>query len=720
MQSFVGRSSIKMSTPLNRKIFAIKAKKKRSKAKNRQQNDESRVLEKGTAEGDEVVDIQKQCSSSSSSSQRKVVDELVLCEEFVAAPEEEEEEEILGSDNDEQEDPKDYCQGGYHPVKMGDLFQRKYHVLRKLGWGHFSTVWLCWDLECKQFVALKIVKSAPHYTETALDEIKLLRAVREADKSDPYRLKTVQLLDDFKISGVNGTHVCMVFEVLGCNLLKLIIRSNYQGISLDSVKSIIRQTLQGLHYLHYKCSIIHTDIKPENILLCVDEDYVMRLAAEAAEWQKLGITQLPGSAVSTAPREKLDVKMSKNKKKKLRKKAKQKQERLEIQLSQLRELEEMRLSCQNLDSLQMIPCESLESGLETGPTRPETDPTRANDLQLTVNQVDPQNLDQISNNNSLGHEPEEIPNNMETQENERNERLSITTLVQRDRPSIANPENGLDSDRLGNTEPQSSRDTEAQSTIDNLRANCDGNEPQLELRLGPQQGSIRSLELLSPMSSTSSSAVAQTPSQDNGDSWSMVSENGDGKSDCSADLRSSLKQDLLKDLSRIPVKIADLGNACWTFHHYTEDIQTRQYRCLEVLIGAEYGPPADIWSTACMAFELATGDYLFEPHSGEDYTRDEDHLAHIIELLGRIPREIALSGKYSKDFFNKRAELRHIKELRPWSLQEVLIEKYRWNESDARDFADFLQPMLEFDPELRATAEQCLAHPWLTDSESMV
>lgn len=34
--------------------------------------------------------------------------------------------------------------------------------------------------------------------------------------------------------------------------------------------------------------------------------------------------------------------------------------------------------------------------------------------------------------------------------------------------------------------------------------------------------------------------------------------------------------------------------------HFTEDIQTRQYRALEVLIGAEYGPPADIWSTACM------------------------------------------------------------------------------------------------------------------------
>ena len=43
-------------------------------------------------------------------------------------------------------------------------------------------------------------------------------------------------------------------------------------------------------------------------------------------------------------------------------------------------------------------------------------------------------------------------------------------------------------------------------------------------------------------------------------------------------------------------------------HHFTEDIQTRQYRSLEVLIGSGYGTPADIWSLACMAFELATGE----------------------------------------------------------------------------------------------------------------
>ena len=46
--------------------------------------------------------------------------------------------------------------GGYHPVAVGDCYQGRYHTLRKLGWGHFSTVWLAWDLHNKAFVALKV------------------------------------------------------------------------------------------------------------------------------------------------------------------------------------------------------------------------------------------------------------------------------------------------------------------------------------------------------------------------------------------------------------------------------------------------------------------------------------------------------------------------------------------------------------------------------------
>lgn len=114
-----------------------------------------------------------------------------------------------------------------------------------------------------------------------------------------------------------------------------------------------------------------------------------------------------------------------------------------------------------------------------------------------------------------------------------------------------------------------------------------------------------------------------------------------------------------------------------------------------------------------MAFELATGDYLFEPHSGDYYSRDEDHLAHIVELLGSIPKHIALSGKFSRDFFNRRGELHHINNLRPWNLFSVLTQKYSWSDENARNFSDFLTPMLNFDTKKRATAFDCLNHNWI-------
>ena len=54
------------------------------------------------------------------------------------------------------------------------------------------------------------------------------------------------------------------------------------------------------------------------------------------------------------------------------------------------------------------------------------------------------------------------------------------------------------------------------------------------------------------------------------------------------------------------------------------------------------------------AFELATGDFLFNPSSRHNYPRDVDHLALFIETLGPVPKNIALAGSRSKQFFNKK------------------------------------------------------------------
>ncbi len=75
---------------------------------------------------------------------------------------------------------------------------------------------------------------------------------------------------------------------------------------------------------------------------------------------------------------------------------------------------------------------------------------------------------------------------------------------------------------------------------------------------------------------------------------------------------------LFSSLENVRVVIVDLGNACWTHKHFSEDIQTRQYRSPEVMVGMRYGTSADIWSLACITFELLTGDLLFDPRSDMD------------------------------------------------------------------------------------------------------
>lgn len=65
--------------------------------------------------------------------------------------------------------------------------------------------------------------------------------------------------------------------------------------------------------------------------------------------------------------------------------------------------------------------------------------------------------------------------------------------------------------------------------------------------------------------------------------------------------------------------------------------------------------------------------------SGEDYDRDEDHLAQCMELLGKLPEKLIQEGKYSRQYFNRKGELRHIHSLKMWGLEDVLVDKYHFS-----------------------------------------
>ena len=171
------------------------------------------------------------------------------------------------------------------------------------------------------------------------------------------------------------------------------------------------------------------------------------------------------------------------------------------------------------------------------------------------------------------------------------------------------------------------------------------------------------------------------------------------------------------DMNLYRVKLADFGNANWKKKHFTDNIQTRQYRCPEIILGNRWGPTVDMWSMACMVYELLTGDFLFKPRCGDSFTKEDDHLAQIIELLGNIPPQIIVTGRCSSRYFAPNGSLLHISrdEMQPCDLRESLM-KHGIPEPEAAAAAAFMLEMLIYDPCERKSAAEMLAHPWLGEA----
>ena len=124
------------------------------------------------------------------------------------------------------------------------MLDSKYVVLKKLGWGHFSTVWLAFNISDKKLYALKIMRSNPRYEKVGFDEQEMIRVIMENQGHERWMKGCenycVQMFDWFFHHATNGKHFVMVFEVLGKNLLNLIGRYGNRGIPIPLVREITK------------------------------------------------------------------------------------------------------------------------------------------------------------------------------------------------------------------------------------------------------------------------------------------------------------------------------------------------------------------------------------------------------------------------------------------------------------------------------------------------
>ncbi|KAL6302261.1 kinase-like domain-containing protein [Sparassis latifolia] len=210
---------------------------------------------------------------------------------------------------------------GYAPVNIGDVLgpNGRFQILRKLGWGGYATVWMVKDREKGRVLALKIltdyatrlvygqVKIPGH---PILDEPRILRRISHPTSS-PGAEHCIQLIGEFIISRHSVRYQCLLTEVAGLSLEEIqdmVVAE--KGFAGKLSKLFVWQLCLALQYLHDECRVVHTDIKPNNILLAFDQplrDELINIHLESRPPKKYPIRRIDGVDMETIVSQPLPV-----------------------------------------------------------------------------------------------------------------------------------------------------------------------------------------------------------------------------------------------------------------------------------------------------------------------------------------------------------------------------------------------------------------------------
>eukprot|EP00756_Hemistasia_phaeocysticola_P046526 Hpha_TRINITY_DN2030_c0_g1::TRINITY_DN2030_c0_g1_i1::g.83038::m.83038/K08825/DYRK1; dual specificity tyrosine-phosphorylation-regulated kinase 1 len=185
---------------------------------------------------------------------------------------------------------------------------------------------------------------------------------------------------------------------------------------------------------------------------------------------------------------------------------------------------------------------------------------------------------------------------------------------------------------------------------------------------------------------------------------------------------------LLRNPKNSLIKVIDFGSACYAGKRMYQYIQTRFYRCPEVMLGLHYSYPIDVWSVGCILIEMHTASPVF------DGKNELEQLHRIKQVLGPFPQEMleAMPAERRTKYFadHKANELQPPPVMRrdkdftsPMPLESILKisqggppghqGRPGHTEEKYRIFLDFVSDMLRIDPNARIKPSQALSHSFI-------
>ncbi|KAJ9213209.1 hypothetical protein DTO166G4_5202 [Paecilomyces variotii] len=193
----------------------------------------------------------------------------------------------------EEETLPHYKAAHYYPVRIGDVYHTRYEVAGKLGYGAYSTSWLCQDIQCatpspidsrraltsyglraKNYRVLKVSTSLPDYRTATDRELRVYEHLAKVDSSHPGQSLIRELYDSFDLQGPGGTHWCLILQPMNMTLLEMM-RMNPRPFDLPLLKMTVKRLLLALDFLHVEAEVIHADLKTDNLMLSLEDNSVL-------------------------------------------------------------------------------------------------------------------------------------------------------------------------------------------------------------------------------------------------------------------------------------------------------------------------------------------------------------------------------------------------------------------------------------------------------------